>query len=170
MLDSATKPKDEAKSSSKSSSADTPKPKLAQKYIAQRLLTKTHQNPPLVTTYRAYFDTKIHQIKPLLTRLNYFQQLFHSYSLLRPKTPKRYFNILMLNVIANRNETKGGDLLMELLKLEEVMAELKISRTTLWRLRQSGVIKECRLGGLIWITRADLNRFIRNEVLAGRSL
>ena len=76
----------------------------------------------------------------------------------------------MLNVISHRRGTKGGDLLMELLKLGEVMAELKISRTTLWRLRQSGVIKECRLGGLIWITRADLNRFIRNEVLAGRSL
>ena len=107
MLDSATKPKDEAKSSSKSSSADTPKPKLAQKYIAQRLLTKTHQNPPLVTTYRAYFDTKIHQIKPLLTRLNYFQQRFHSNSLPRPKTPKRYFKILMLNVIATPTRDEG---------------------------------------------------------------
>ena len=170
MLGSATKPKEEAKSSSKSSSGNTPKPKLAQKYIEKYLSTTGHQSPQLTTVFRADFETKPQQIQQRLTNLYFSQQRFHSCSLLRSKTPNRYFKILMLNVISHRRETKGGDLLMELLKLEEVMAELKVSRTTLWRLRQSGVIRECRLGGLIWITRADLNRFIRNEVLAGRSL
>ena len=158
------------KSSLESSSGNTPKPKFDQKYIQKYLSTKSNQSPQLTTVFRAGFETKHNRIQQRLTNLNHSQQRFHSNWLLRPKTPNRYFKILMLNVISHRRGTKGGDLLMELLKLEEVMAELKVSRTTLWRLRQSGVIKECRLGGLIWITRADLNRFIRNEVLAGRSL
>ena len=170
MLNREIQVKAATKSSLESSSGNTPKPKLAQKNIEKYLSTKRNQSPQLTTVFWADFETKHNQTQQRLTNLNHSQQRFHSNSLLRPKTPNRYFKILMLNVISHRRGTKGGDLLMELLKLEEVMAELKISRTTLWRLRQSGVIKECRLGGLIWITRADLNRFIRNEVLAGRSL
>ena len=170
MLNREIQVKAATKSSLQSSSGNTPKPKLAQKNIEKYLSTTRHQSPQLTTVFWADFETKHNQTQQRLTNLNHSQQRFHSNSLLRPKTPNRYFKILMLNVISHRRGTKGGDLLMELLKLEEVMAELKVSRTTLWRLRQSGVIKECRLGGLIWITRADLNRFIRNEVLAGRSL
>ena len=82
--------------------------------------------------------------------------------------PKKFHKIL-LNVISIANELKGGVLLMKLLKLDEVRAELGISRTTLWRLQKRGLIKSCRLGGLVWVTRGDLDHFIRQEILAGRS-
>ena len=83
-------------------------------------------------------------------------------------TPKKSHEIL-LNVISIARELRGGVLLMQLLKLDEVRAELGISRTTLWRLRDQGLIKSCRLGGLIWVTRGDLDHFIRQEILARRS-
>jgi hypothetical protein len=83
-------------------------------------------------------------------------------------TPKKLHKTL-LNVISIARELRGGVLLMQLLKLDEVRAELGISRTTLWRLRDQGLIKSCRLGGLIWVTRGDLDHFIRQELLAGRS-
>ena len=83
-------------------------------------------------------------------------------------TPKKSHEIL-LNVISIARELRGGVLLMQLLKLDEVRAELGISRTKLWRLRDQGLIKSCRLGGLIWVTRGDLDHFIRQEILARRS-
>ena len=76
---------------------------------------------------------------------------------------------ILLNVISIARELRGGVLLMQLLKLDEVRAELGISRTKLWRLRDQGLIKSCRLGGLIWVTRGDLDHFIRQEILARRS-
>jgi len=158
------------KSSLESSSGNTPKRKFDQKYIQKYLSTKSNQSPQFTTKFRADFETKRNQTPRFSINLNHSPQRFPAYSPLKQQTPNRDLEILLLNVISNRRKTKGGDLLVELLKLEEVMAELKVSRTTLWRLRQAGVIKECRLGGLIWITRADLNRFIRNEVLAGRSI
>ena len=47
---------------------------------------------------------------------------------------------------------------MQQLKLEEVWAELKFSRVTLWAPPPSGVIKECRFSGLLWISSSVLNR------------
>ena len=59
--------------------------------------------------------------------------------------------------------------MQELLTLKEVERELKISRTTVWRLRKLGLIKTSAYGGIIRIHRRDLERFVSNELLAGRS-
>lgn len=57
----------------------------------------------------------------------------------------------------------------ELLTLREVERELKISRTTVWRLRKLGLIKTSVFGGIIRVHRRDLERFVTNELMAGRS-
>jgi hypothetical protein len=57
----------------------------------------------------------------------------------------------------------------ELLTLREVERELKISRTTVWRLRKLGLLKTSAFGGIIRIHRRDLERFVANELMAGRS-
>ena len=170
MRQRANKSKETFKSSSESSSGNTPKLKLGQKYLKKDFVTKPHQGPSITTIFRAYFDPERHHFQSLETTCDQSSQQIAHHQTKSPITPNRVLEILLLNGISKRCETEGGDLLMELMKLEEVMAELKISRTTLWRLRQSGVIRDCRLGGLIWIARSDLNRFIRNEVLAGRAL
>ena len=58
--------------------------------------------------------------------------------------------------------------MQELLTLKEVERELKISRTTVWRLRKLGLIKTSAFGGIIRIRRRDLERFVSNELIAGR--
>lgn len=57
----------------------------------------------------------------------------------------------------------------ELLTLREVERELKISRTTVWRLRKLGLIKTSVFGGIIRVHRRDLERFVTTELMAGRS-
>jgi hypothetical protein len=59
--------------------------------------------------------------------------------------------------------------MQELLTLKEVERELKISRTTVWRLRKLGLIKTSAFGGIIRVHRRDLERFVANELMAGRS-
>ena len=62
-----------------------------------------------------------------------------------------------------------GDALKDLLTLREVERELKLSRTSVWRLRDAGRLRFHRLGGSVRILRSDLDRFISNEFTAGRS-
>ena len=62
-----------------------------------------------------------------------------------------------------------GEALKDLLTLREVERELKLSRTSVWRLRDAGRLRFHRLGGSVRILRSDLDRFISNELTAGRS-
>ena len=57
---------------------------------------------------------------------------------------------------------------MELFTLGEVAKKLKVSRTTLWRLRSAGYIRSIELGGITRIRQADLDRFISEESKKGR--
>jgi excisionase family DNA binding protein len=47
-----------------------------------------------------------------------------------------------------------------LLKVEEVMEVLKISRTTAYALIKSGALKSRRIGRLVRVSSQDLGRFI----------
>jgi len=169
MPQAITNPTKAIESSSKSSSGDTRKPKKPQKNIKNFLATTSHQRPPKQAAFRANFITKRNRFQSLTTTLNQNSSRAPGYQVTGSEPPNGESKILLLNGISKR-ASRGGDLIMELLKLEEVMAVLKCSRTTLWRLRREGLIRECRQGGLIWITKADLDKFIRQQVLAGRAL
>jgi len=161
-------------SSSISSSEDTPNQKNRRKIFRKLSESFDHFWHLLATTQKCRFNIGFIYF-PQLLNLYYFlttfaikalEALVSSGGSVSMKKARR----VLLNVISTVRELRGGVLLMQLLKLDEVRAELGISRTTLWRLQKRGLIKSCRLGGLVWVTRGDLDHFIRQQILAGRSL
>jgi predicted DNA-binding transcriptional regulator AlpA len=160
-------------SSSISSSEDTPNQKNRRKIFKKLLESFDHFWPTLATRPKSKFNIGFIYLPQLLNlchslttfAITALEMLVSSGESVSMKKARR----VLLNVISTVRELRGGVLLMQLLKLDEVRAELGISRTTLWRLQKRGLIKSCRLGGLVWVTRGDLDHFIRQEILAGRS-
>lgn len=156
------------KSNSISNSANTPRRLFCRNYIEQKVVITSLnllQKPPGL-------GAQICGISPKT------QALLNK----KIKRNKRtFFNIFSgLNRLAfvdkpsDRTLTPGKKVstraaMRELLTLREVERELKISRTTVWRLRKLGLIKTSAIGGIIRIHRRDLERFVSNELLAGRS-
>ena len=160
-------------SSSISSSADTPSQRNREKIYKKLLDLFDHFWHFLATRQTSKFNVGFIYL-PYLLNLYYslttfaitaLEAIVRSGESVSMKKARR----VLLNVISAVRELRGGVLLMQLLKLDQVRAELGISRTTLWRLQKRGLIKSCRLGGLVWVTRGDLDHFIRQEILAGRS-
>lgn len=76
----------------------------------------------------------------------------------------RFGLVDLLALAANRGIEKA----LEMLTIKQVMRELRISRTSVWRLREAGRLKFYCLGSSVRIFRSDLDRFIANELTAGR--
>jgi excisionase family DNA binding protein len=73
-----------------------------------------------------------------------------------------------LTIMARKDTIRYGKKLTEAdmseyLTVREVMAKLKISRTTAYGYIRKGMIRVCRFGGLVRIKPEDLERFVESR-------
>ena len=155
-------------SNSISNSGNTPKRRFGQKYFEKRVVITSLnllQKPSWIRAdicgISPKFQTLLH--KKIKGNIRTFFNIFGGLKLLAvsDKAGDRTFS-------PSRKESRRAAM-RELLTLREVERELKISRTTVWRLRKLGLIKTSAIGGIIRIYRRDLERFVSNELMAGRS-
>ena len=146
--------------SSSKSSSDTPKSDFQK--INQVNLSRCFYN--LLNHFQLLSVDSFHQLQQ---QANSFNQ--HPYLGSHPCKSKSQPPTTSWCFIAFQRWIDGGVLVLaELLTLTEVSERLKLSRTTIWRLRSEGYLKTISLKGIIRVRLEDLDQFVAEESLKGR--
>jgi excisionase family DNA binding protein len=86
-----------------------------------------------------------------------------NYNVSIPVTPKDlqdFATSVAKSVLANYQPKEKED---ELLTVEEAMAMLKVSRTSIWRWERQGVLKPIKLGRFVRYRKSDIDNMIKRE-------